>query len=67
MMGILIYLDREGKKTQRELIVELAYSPRTIRYSLRMMSDHKILKKVPNLRDMRSTYYAPGPCAQDYI
>lgn len=67
MVAILSYLSTEGKKTQRQLIREISFPTRSIRYSLRILVELKLLKKIANLSDMRSDYYGVAPASQDYI
>ena len=56
-MPIMRYLDEHGKKTQRELIVELKMTTRTVRYALRRLLKRGMIKEYPNLSNMRSHYY----------
>ena len=54
---LLRYLQDSGKKTQRQLINSLNLPTRTVRYSIRRLLERGLIKKVPNLKDMRSVYY----------
>ncbi|MCY3414087.1 MAG: MarR family transcriptional regulator [Candidatus Heimdallarchaeota archaeon] len=54
---ILRYLENHGQKTQRELIQNLNLPTRTVRYSIRRLIERGLIKKMPNLRDMRSVFY----------
>lgn len=54
---LLRYLEANGKKTQRELISNLNLPTRTVRYSIRRLLERGLIKKVPNLKDMRSVFY----------
>ncbi|MCY3414091.1 MAG: MarR family transcriptional regulator [Candidatus Heimdallarchaeota archaeon] len=54
---LLRYLEANGKKTQRELIQNLNLPTRTVRYSIRRLLERGLIKKVPNLKDMRSVFY----------
>ena len=56
----LIYIEKNGKKTRRELINELELSPRVVRVNIKRLEDSKLLKTIPNLMNMRNHYYALG-------
>lgn len=56
-MVIVRHLEAQGKRTQRELIHELALPIRTVRYSIRRLLERGIVRKYPNLKDMRSVFY----------
>lgn len=58
---LLRYLESNGPKTQRELIEALNLPTRTVRYSIRRLLERGLIKKVPNLKDMRSVFYHISP------
>ncbi|MDH5403603.1 MAG: winged helix-turn-helix transcriptional regulator [Candidatus Heimdallarchaeota archaeon] len=62
---LLRYLEANGPKTQRELIESLNLPTRTVRYSIRRLLERGLIKKVPNLKDMRSVFYHISPEVAD--
>ena len=62
---LLRYLQAQGRKTQRELIEELGLPTRTVRYSIRRLLERGLIRKIPNLRDMRSVFYLISPEVAD--
>lgn len=56
----LIYkvLTYEGGMTQKEIIRETYLPPRTVRYALDLLSKNSIIKRSPNLNDIRQTVYS---------
>lgn len=58
---LLRFLEEHGPRTQRDLIESLNLPTRTVRYSIRRLLERGLIKKVPNLRDMRSVYYHISP------
>ncbi|MCH8908485.1 MAG: winged helix-turn-helix transcriptional regulator [Candidatus Heimdallarchaeota archaeon] len=62
---LLRYLDEHGPLTQKELINTLSLPVRTVRYSIRRLLEKGLIKKVPNLKDMRSIFYHISPEVAD--
>ncbi|MHA2170582.1 MAG: winged helix DNA-binding protein [Candidatus Kariarchaeaceae archaeon] len=62
---LLRYLEVNGPKTQRELIDTLNLPTRTVRYSIRRLLERGLIRKVPNLKDMRSVFYHISPLIND--
>jgi len=58
---IVRLLEKEGPLTQRDIIARLNIPTRTIRYGIRRLMEKGYIKKLPNLRDMRSVYYYISP------
>lgn len=58
---LLRYLEDNGPRTQRELIEALDLPTRTVRYSIRRLLERDLIRKVPNLKDMRSVFYHISP------
>ena len=55
---LLLYLENNGKKTQKEIITELKLPIRSVRYAIRRLIEEGVVTKQPNLFDMRSVYYS---------
>lgn len=62
---LLRYLQDQGRKTQKQLIEELGLPTRKLRYAIRRLLERGLIKKVPNLKDMRSIYYLISPEVSD--
>ncbi len=62
---LLRYLEQHGPKTQKEVINALNLPIRTVRYSIRRLLERGLIRKVPNLRDMRSVFYHISPTVTD--
>ncbi|MHA2252961.1 MAG: winged helix DNA-binding protein [Candidatus Kariarchaeaceae archaeon] len=62
---LLKFLEVNGPKTQRDLIDTLSLPTRTVRYSIRRLLERGLIKKVPNLKDMRSVFYHISPSVID--
>jgi transcription initiation factor IIE alpha subunit len=58
---IVQLLEKEGPLTQKAIIDRLSIPVRTIRYGIRRLMEKGYIKKLPNLRDMRSVYYFLNP------
>lgn len=58
---LLKYLDYHGKKTQKQLIVELELPVRTVRYAVTRLLEENYIQRIPNLEDMRSVFYQISP------
>lgn len=56
-LEVLNVLRREGRLTPKELFERTDLAPRTVRYALRVLLDYKLVKKVPNLQDLRQNFY----------
>ena len=62
---LLRFLEEQGPKTQKEVIQALNLPIRTVRYSIRRLLERGLIRKVPNLRDMRSVFYHIDPSVVD--
>ena len=58
---IVQLLEKEGPLTQKEIISRLNIATRTIRYGIRRLMEKGFIRKLPNLKDMRSVYYYLSP------
>lgn len=56
-MEVLSILRREGPLTPKDLFGRTNLAPRTVRYALKVLLDSKLVKKVPNLHDLRQNLY----------
>ncbi len=56
-LEILSILRREGPLTPKDLFEKTSFAPRTVRYALKVLLDNKLVKKVPNLQDLRQNVY----------
>lgn len=54
---VLSILRREGPLTPKDLFGRTSLAPRTVRYALKVLLDSKLVKKVPNLHDLRQNLY----------
>lgn len=43
-----------------DLVSNLSFNLRTIRYALKTLCDSALIERVPNLTDLRSYYYVPS-------
>jgi DNA-binding MarR family transcriptional regulator len=59
---VLDILRTSGKDgvTPKELLDEVSFAPRTVRYALRKLLKKKLIKRVPCLQDMRQYIYLPA-------
>lgn len=59
---VLDILRDSGKNgvTPQELLDEVSFAPRTVRYALRKLLKKKLIKRVPCLQDMRQYIYLPA-------
>jgi DNA-binding MarR family transcriptional regulator len=61
-MIVLNILRKQGKNgvTPKELLSEVSFAPRTVRYALRKLLKKQLIKRVPCLQDMRQWIYVPA-------
>ncbi|TFG13357.1 MarR family transcriptional regulator [Candidatus Thorarchaeota archaeon] len=59
---VLDILRTDGKDgiTPKQLLDEVSFAPRTVRYALRKLLKMKLVKRVPCLQDMRQFIYVPA-------
>lgn len=59
---VLDLLRKKGKKgvTPKQLMEEISFAPRTIRYALRKLLGKNLIKRIPCLQDMRQWIYLPA-------
>ncbi|MHA1711859.1 MAG: MarR family transcriptional regulator [Candidatus Freyarchaeota archaeon] len=56
-LEVINILRKEGPLTPKELFEKTTFAPRTVRYALKILLDRKLVKKVPNLNDLRQNKY----------
>lgn len=56
-LEVLSVLRREGPLTQKDLFEKTDLAPRTVRYALKVLLEYKLVKKIPNLHDLRQNFY----------
>ena len=58
---VLAILREKGKNgvTPKQLLDEVAFAPRTVRYALRRLLKKKLIRRIPCLLDMRQWVYIP--------
>jgi DNA-binding MarR family transcriptional regulator len=57
-LAVLEQLVSEGKPmTPKEISKKVSYAPRTVSFALRKLLGQKLVKKIPNLQDMRQPQY----------
>ncbi|NHI83935.1 MAG: MarR family transcriptional regulator [Candidatus Thorarchaeota archaeon] len=59
---VLDLLRKHGKRgaTPKQLMEEISFAPRTVRYALRKLLRKKMIKRIPCLDDMRQWIYLPA-------
>ena len=59
---VLDLLRKKGKQgvTPKQLMEEISFAPRTIRYALRKLLGRNLIKRIPCLQDMRQWIYLPA-------
>ena len=50
-------LKSNGPLTAKDILRECNLAPRTVRYALKKLLDAKMIKRLPNLNDMRQNVY----------
>ncbi|NWF95048.1 MAG: MarR family transcriptional regulator [Candidatus Thorarchaeota archaeon] len=58
VLEILMQRGRKGT-TPKQLLDQVSFAPRTVRYALRRLLSKKLVKRVPCLEDMRQWVYVP--------
>ena len=60
--AILKILHNKGKNgiTPKELVNDVSFAPRTVRYALRTLLKKNLIKRKPCLMDMRQWVYIPN-------
>lgn len=61
-----LIMDSEQPIKSDDLVVNLNFNLRTVRYALKTLCDSELIERVPNLTDLRSYYYRPSAAATDY-
>jgi DNA-binding MarR family transcriptional regulator len=56
---ILSILTVRGRTLSSELPNHTNLAPRTVNFAVRKLLDKKLIKKIPNLNDMRTVFYEP--------
>lgn len=59
VLSILRKTGREGV-TPKQLLDNVSFAPRTVRYALRKLLKRNLIKRVPCLQDMRQWIYVPA-------
>ncbi|MHA1964905.1 MAG: MarR family transcriptional regulator [Candidatus Thorarchaeota archaeon] len=59
---VLSILRKEGKNgvTPKQLLGEVQFAPRTVRYALRKLLKKNLIRRIPCLQDMRQWIYIPA-------
>ncbi|MHA2027007.1 MAG: MarR family transcriptional regulator [Candidatus Thorarchaeota archaeon] len=59
---VLTLLRKEGKDgiTPKQLLGEVQFAPRTVRYALRKLLKKNLIRRIPCLQDMRQWIYIPA-------
>jgi len=59
---VLDLMRTRGKKgvTPKQLLEEVPFAARTVRYALRKLLKKKLIKRIPCLQDMRQWIYLPA-------
>lgn len=59
---VLDLLRKKGKRgvTPKQLMEEISFAPRTVRYALRKLLRRNLIKRIPCLQDMRQWIYLPA-------
>ena len=59
---VLDLMRTKGKKgvTPKQLLQEVPFAARTVRYALRKLLRKKLIKRIPCLQDMRQWIYLPA-------
>ena len=50
-------LEKNGPLTAKDILRQCSLAPRTVRYALKKLLDAKMIKRLPNLSDMRQNVY----------
>ena len=58
-MIILAVLREKGALTPSEILKEVSFAPRTVRYALRALTVMNLARRIPCLDDMRQYIYIP--------
>ena len=58
---VLEILRERGKNgvTPKQLLSEVSFAPRTVRYALRKLLKKQLIRRIPSLLDMRQWVYIP--------
>ncbi|MHA2044673.1 MAG: MarR family transcriptional regulator [Candidatus Thorarchaeota archaeon] len=59
---VLSMLRKQGKDgiTPKQLLGEVHFAPRTVRYALRKLLKKNLIRRIPCLQDMRQWIYIPA-------
>jgi len=59
--AILRILQNKGEKgiTPKQLVDDVSFAPRTVRYALRTLLKKRLIRRIPCLLDMRQYIYLP--------
>ncbi len=58
-----LIMDAEEPIKSDDLVTNLNFNLRTVRYALKTLCDSQLIERVPNLSDLRSYYYKPSAMA----
>ncbi len=50
-------LKKDGPLTAKDILRQCNLAPRTVRYALKKLLDARMIKRLPNLNDMRQNIY----------
>lgn len=58
-----LIMDAQEPIKSDDLVSNLNFNLRTVRYALKTLCDDQLIERVPNLSDLRSYYYRPSAIA----
>ena len=58
-----LIMEAEEPIKSDDLVTNLNFNLRTVRYALKTLCDSQLIERVPNLTDLRSYYYKPSAIA----
>ena len=59
-----LIVDAEEPIKSDDVVSNLNFNLRTVRYALKTLCDSELIERVPNLTDLRSFYYRPTSTAE---
>lgn len=59
---ILALLDEGGELTHKDLVSRSSLAPRTVRYALKKLKEHRLIIEKFNFKDARQILYKSRPC-----
>ncbi len=59
-----LIMDAQEPIKSDDVVSNLNFNLRTVRYALKTLCDSELIERVPNLTDLRSYYYKAAPGAE---